>query len=346
MSASAGWRQAIQHRPQFVRSESAASRANPGGRVGLAWDLLASCCVRSSVARTYTHGEQRSSGRDWEAAMRKRGSTKGGRYEDISGSADVERPRLPGRCSARGRRVVRLGVRELAGYVSGLTGVLVLLLALGALTAVAVACEGTGGAAPAPLPPESAAVTAQCGKTVNCATGDETTLQTDTAIGGRGLGLNIVRSYDAQVSAAAQAEGKGVGLWGWGWTGPYATRLVLGTSELGQETATVQEQGGSEFTFYKTETGEYEQGGWVQARLVKEGSDYIYTLPDQTKLEFNGERKLIKETDRNSHARPLTYNGSKQLEKVTDSTSRTLTYKYNEAGLVESIKDPLGHVVS
>lgn len=137
-----------------------------------------------------------------------------------------------------------------------------------------------------------------------------------------------------------------MGLWGWGWTGPYGTRLVLGTSEVGQETATVMEQNGSAVVFYKSEAGGYEQGGWVQARLVKEGSNYIYTLPDQSKLEFNGEGKLIKETDRNGNATTLTYNGSKQLEKVTDSTSRTLTFKYNEAGLVESIKDPLGHVVS
>jgi RHS repeat-associated protein len=278
--------------------------------------------------------------------MRKRNGTKGGRYEDSSGAADVKRPRLRGRCAAHGHRVVRPDARGWAGSARGLTGALVLLLALGALAAVAVACEGTGGPPPTPPPPEPPPVTQKCGNTVNCATGDETTLQTDTAIGGRGLGLNIVRSYDAQVSAAAQAEGKGVGLWGWGWTGPYATRLVLGTSELGQETATVQEQGGSEFTFYKTETGEYEQGGWVQARLVKEGSDYVYTLADQSKLEFDGEGKLIKETDRNGNATTLTYNGSKQLEKVTDSTSRSLTYKYNEAGLVESIKDPLGHVVS
>ena len=166
------------------------------------------------------------------------------------------------------------------------------------------------------------------------------------AIGGRGAGLNIVRSYDAQASAAAQAEGKGVGRWGWGWTGPYESRLVFGTSEVGQETATVEQQNGSGIVFYKEESGEYTQGGWVQARLVKEGSTYIYTLPTQTKLEFDSEGKLVKETERDGNATTLTYNGSKQLETVTDSTGRTLTFKYNGEGLVESIKDPMGHVVS
>ncbi len=225
-----------------------------------------------------------------------------------------------------------------------LTGALALLLALGTLAAVAVACEGTGGPPTSPgtnEPPEPCA----SGKTVNCATGDETTTQTDTAIGGRGLGLNITRSYDAQASAAAQAEGKGGGLWGWGWTGPYGVSLVFGT-ESGQNTATVEEQGGRTTTFYENIKGEYEQGGWVQARFVKEGSSYIDTLPDQTKFEFNGEGELVKETERDGNTTTLTYNGSKQLEKVTDATGRTLTFKYDGEGHVESIKDPMGHVVS
>ena len=185
-----------------------------------------------------------------------------------------------------------------------------------------------------------------CGKTVNCATGDEFTEQADTAIGGRGLGLNIVRSYDAQASVLAQAEGKGVGLWGWGWTGPYGAHLAIETTEFGQQIVTVDQQSGSEITFYKNEAGEYEQGGWVQARLAKEGSKYLYTLSDQTVLEFDSEGKLVKETDRNGNTTTLTYNEGKQLTKVTDSTGRLLTFKYNEAGLIESIKDPLGHVVS
>jgi RHS repeat-associated protein len=185
------------------------------------------------------------------------------------------------------------------------------------------------------------------GQTVNSASGNETTLQSDLAIGGRGLELNVTRSYNAQASAAAQEEGKGVGLWGWGWTGPYGAHLVFGSTEAGQETVTVDQQNGSAIVFYKKEGGGgYEQGGWVQARLAKEGSNYIYTLPEQIKLEFNGEGKLLKETDRAGNATTVTYNGSKQIEKVTDPSGRTLTFKYNGEGLVESIKDPLGHLVS
>src|ERR1700722_3778064 len=105
-----------------------------------------------------------------------------------------------------------------------------------------------------------------CGKTVDCARGDEAKGQTDRVSGGRGLGLSIVRSYASQASAAAQAAGKGVGLWGWGWTGPYGTHLVIETTEFGQEIVTVVQQNGSTAKFYKNEAGEYEEGGWVQAR--------------------------------------------------------------------------------
>jgi RHS repeat-associated protein len=254
-----------------------------------------------------------------------------------------------GECSSRSSRG-RVFSRRLVHVV------IALLFAQLVLAISAAACEGGGGPPVDPTPSEgdgsgsnggSPGLTIQeCGKVVNCATGDETELQTDTAIGGRGLGLNIVRSYDAQAAASAQAEGKGVGLWGWGWTGPYEVSLVFGTAEAGEETVSVQQQNGSAITFYKNEKGEYEQGGWVQASLVKEGSDYIYTLPTQTKLEFNSEGKLLKETERDGNATTLTYNGSKQLEKVTDSTGRSLTFKYNGEGLVESIKDPMGHVVS
>jgi RHS repeat-associated protein len=235
----------------------------------------------------------------------------------------------------------------------------VLLATAVVAAATAVACGELGGLGP-PADPEPGVSDSTgtnqgapglgsqtCGQTVNCATGNETTVQSDFAIGGRGLGLNVVRSYNAQAAAAAQAEGKAVGLWGWGWTGPYGSHLVFGTTEAGQETVTVDQQNGSAVVFYKkTEGSGYEQGGWVQARLAKEGSNYIYKLPEQTKLEFNGEGKLLKETDRSGNVTTVTYNGSKQIEKVTDSTGRTLTFKYNGEGLVESIKDPLGHIVS
>ncbi len=172
------------------------------------------------------------------------------------------------------------------------------------------------------------------GKSVNCATGNETEEQTDISIGGRGPGLRVTRSYNALAAAEASESGP----WGFGWTGPYSAHL-----ELSGETATVHQDGGGAVVFYKSGS-EFIQGGWVEARLVKEGTSYIFTLSNQSKLEFNSEGRLVKETERNGNSNTFTYNGSHQLEKVTDGDSRSLTFKYNE-GLVESVTDPMGHEV-
>ena len=216
------------------------------------------------------------------------------------------------------------------------------------LAATALACEGTGGPPSSPPiseqggsgsnPGSPKVIKEECGKPVDCATGDEQEQQTDIAIGGRGPGLRVARSYDAFTAA----EAKEALPWGYGWSGPYDASVEI-NKELG--TATVHQENGSAVVFYKS--GEtYTQGGWTEARLVKEGTGYLYTLPNQSKLEFNSEGRLIKETERSGNSNSMTYNGSHQLETVTDGDKRTLTFKYNGEGLVESVTDPMGHKVS
>jgi RHS repeat-associated protein len=186
-------------------------------------------------------------------------------------------------------------------------------------------------------PAETDILKCSCGKPVNPATGDEMLEQTDLAIGGRGPGLRVTRSYNSLAAAAATEAGT----WGYGWSGPYSSHLTVSTED---ETATVYAENGSDAVFYKNGTA-YIPASWVQATLVTSGSNYIYTLPDQTKLEFNSEGRLVKETDRDGNSNTLTYKEGK-LEKVEDGDKRTLTFKYNGEGLVESVKDPMGHVVS
>ncbi len=144
-----------------------------------------------------------------------------------------------------------------------------------------------------------------------------------------------MRTYDAQGAAAASEAGS----WGYGWTGPYGASL-----KVSGEKVLIHQEGGSTIEFFKSGS-EYVQGGWDLARLSKSGENYIYTLPDQSKLEFNSEGKLVKETDRNGNSNTLTYKEGK-LEKVEDGDKRTLTFAYNKEGLVESVTDPLKHVIS
>lgn len=223
-----------------------------------------------------------------------------------------------------------------------------MLVAACVMAVSAVACEGTGGPPTSPTEeedghgcnPGAPNLELMClGKPVNNASGDETEEQTDISIGGRGPELRLVRTYDALNAAFSDSS-----VWGYGWTGPYGG-ASLSLPVGGGGIATVHQANGSSVLFYAS--GEtWTQGGWDQGRLAKVGTEYVYTLPDQTKLSFGKEGgPVLKETERDGNSNTLTYKAGK-LEKVEDSAKRTLTFKYNGEGLVESVKDPIGHEVS
>ncbi len=177
------------------------------------------------------------------------------------------------------------------------------------------------------------------GRPVNCATGNQVETQTDLAVGGRGPGLKLTRTYNSQL-AATQTE---PGPFGYGWTGPYSAHLVINEEA---DTAIVHQDNGSTVTFDITTSKTYVGAApWVEATLIKEGSTYVYTLPDQSKLDFNSVGQLTSETERNGNSISMSYNTEKHLESVTDGSGRKLTFSYNGEGLVESAKDPMGHIV-
>lgn len=177
------------------------------------------------------------------------------------------------------------------------------------------------------------------GDPIDTATGNLAEEQTDIpTLGGRGSALGITRSYNSQL-AASQKEAE-VGPFGFGWTGPYSAKLTLNAEA---ETATVRQDNGATAVFYLKE-GKYSPPGWNLSTFVKEGENYVFTLPTQEKLEFDKTGKLLKESDRHKLALIFTYNGSSQLETVKDAAGRTLTFTYKE-GKVESVKDPMGHTV-
>jgi len=174
---------------------------------------------------------------------------------------------------------------------------------------------------------------------VNCATGNQVETQTDLAVGGRGLGLNLTRTYNSQLAAKQKEHGP----FGFGWTGSYSAHLELGYEE---KEATVYQDNGSTATFGRSEKG----AAWTpasslsEATLIDEGSGYVYTLPDQTKLYFNSAGELTSEADRNGNTLTMSYE-SGHLVAVTDGAGRKLTFSYNGEGEVESAKDPMGHTV-
>ncbi len=176
------------------------------------------------------------------------------------------------------------------------------------------------------------------GDPIDCATGNLTETQRDLSIGGRGPGLHVERSYNALTAA----EAKEAGPFGYGWSGTYSAHLEINAET---ETVTVVQDNGSSVIFIKSATsGAYEAATWIQATLKKEGSNYLYTLPDQTKLEFNTEGRLAKEVDRNGNAITLAYEAGK-LKAAKDAAGRELTFAYT-GSQVTSVKDPMGHEVT
>jgi RHS repeat-associated protein len=176
------------------------------------------------------------------------------------------------------------------------------------------------------------------GKPVNCATGNQVESQTDLAVGGRGPELKLTRTYNSQMAATQKSHGP----FGYGWTSSYSAHIEL-TDESKQ--AIVYQEDGSAVSYTRSEEKWVASGTLVQATLADEGSNYVYTLPNQTRLYFNSGGQLTKEEDRNGNALTMNRNEEGRLESVSDAAGRKITFSYNSEGLVESAKDPMGHAV-
>jgi RHS repeat-associated protein len=170
---------------------------------------------------------------------------------------------------------------------------------------------------------------------VNCATGNFYETQTDLAVGGRGVGLNLTRTYNSM----AAAEGT-TGIFGHGWSNSFGDHVVAE-----KEAVTVYHGNGSAVPFKETKGGEFVAPNWTQDKLTGNSTiGYSLILENQVKYQFEGSTgRLQSVTDRNGNQTTLAYNKAGQLETITDPAGRKITLAYNGEGLVESAKDPLGH---
>ena len=180
---------------------------------------------------------------------------------------------------------------------------------------------------------------ATCGDPVSCATGNYAETQTDFAIGGRGVGLDLARTYNSQ----AGAEGV-KGAFGYGWTSSFSDHLVV---EKASKKAVLHQADGATVTFAEGSGESFTAPIWTQDTLSGTGAaGYTLTFASQIKYKFAGSSgRLESVTDRDGNATTLAYNEAGRLETITDPTSRKITLAYNSEGLVESAKDPMGHTV-
>jgi YD repeat-containing protein len=174
---------------------------------------------------------------------------------------------------------------------------------------------------------------------INCATGNLTETQVDLAVQGHGPPLQMVRAYNSQLAASQSAPGP----LGYGWTASYSAKL---TFTFENTIATVTHDNGSTISFVLSGT-QWNAPPWTQATFAQVGSNYVYTEPSHTKLEFNSSGRLLKITDRHGLSLTLSYNGSGRLESVADESAfaRQLTFTYSTSGQLEKVTDPMGRAV-
>ncbi len=182
-------------------------------------------------------------------------------------------------------------------------------------------------------------IRSSCGKPVSCATGNEYETQTDLSVGGRGVGLALSRTYNAQAGAAGEH-----GVFGYGWTSSFGDYLVI---EKESKKATLHGADGSTVPFTEAGAGKYLAPPWTQDTLTgSPETSYTLTLASQTKYQFAGSSgRLESVTDRDGNATTLGYSAEGHLETITDPVARKITFAYNAEGLVESAKDPMGNTV-
>ena len=194
---------------------------------------------------------------------------------------------------------------------------------------------GGGGFLPMFLGPDgSLMVCWNCmGDPVNTATGGLSESFNDFSIPGRGIALNLSRTYD---SLGAGTDGP----FGFGWASSYGMSLTQANGGV-----TVNQEGGSSVSFTPSPSG-YTTNSRVLASLtLNPDGTFTFERPDQIRYVFSSRGWLIKEIDRNGYVTTLGYNGSDQLATITDPGGRALTINWTGSH-ISSITDTVSRGVS
>ena len=172
---------------------------------------------------------------------------------------------------------------------------------------------------------------------VNCATGDFWHTFTDVAIPGRGLPLDLTRTYNSLDAATASP-------FGYGWASSYTIHLAIDPTT---GVVTVVQENGATNTFTPSVSGGYTAPPRVLATLVKNADGtFTFTRRKELIFTFTSAGQLTSERDLNGYTTTLAYNGAGQLATVTDPAGRTLSFSYGANGDVSGVTDPAGRTLT
>lgn len=192
-----------------------------------------------------------------------------------------------------------------------------------------------GGSNPAELPCSQVCV----GDPVNTATGDFSETTRDLSLPGRGLGLNMIRTY-----SSLGAKYRPWGRMGEGWWFSYEVKLFY-DEEARQ--AIIVNGNGTWTVFDRNSKGQYVAPPRTLAELVEhEDGSYTYTVRKRLSYTFDPVGRLTSIEDLNGDKTTLSYDKASRVTSATDDAGRSLTFTYNAADLVESATDSTGRSVS
>jgi RHS repeat-associated protein len=167
----------------------------------------------------------------------------------------------------------------------------------------------------------------------NTASGDFFETYYDITIPGRGMALDLTRTYS---SLSPISDGP----FGYGWTASYNISLKQDTSG----NVTISQENGAVVSFFRQPDGTFGAPPRVDATLVH-NSDGSWTFTRRARLTFtfNANGAVVHEVDANGYATAFSYNSQGQLGRVTDPAGRSLAFAYSGSH-VATVTDPIGRV--
>ena len=156
----------------------------------------------------------------------------------------------------------------------------------------------------------------------------------DLSIPGRGLSINVERTYNSNSCFTASSLG-------YGWIHSYDMRAV----GLGE--AIVINEDGRLDRFAFGPSYEYIPPAGVSNKLVM-NPDWTFTLEkkDQTRYNFNTFGRLDSIVDKNGNTISCDYDTDGNLTVITDTVGRTITLIYDADNRITQITDPAGRTIT
>lgn len=171
---------------------------------------------------------------------------------------------------------------------------------------------------------------------VNPANGNLVLQQSDFSISGRGIPVELNRTYNSRKATVA-------GMFGYGWTSNVEAQLV----DAGEGPIILIDGDGSRHIFGQTAGGGYVAHGGVYLTLVKNGDNtYTITQTDGTKINFNTTGKISTIVDTNNNTTTFTYDVNGKLIEIKDASNRITTINYGANGYISSIQIPGSRTIS